>query len=98
MTDSAQILPAHLVDGDGSVDHHPPDDLGFVGDLGLPLLGLGHHWRLRNLCGRWDAAALGHLREKERGEGHRRAHAGQPHAGAGHHHLCPPSINAAASL
>lgn len=58
--------PAHLVDGDGRVHHHPPDDLGFIGHLGLPLLGLGHHGRLRDLGGRGDAAALRHLREKDR--------------------------------
>lgn len=56
--------PAHLVDGDGRVHHHPPDDLGFIGHLGLPLLGLGHHGRLRDLGGRGGAAALRHLREE----------------------------------
>lgn len=60
------------------MDHDPPNDLSFVGHLGLPLLGLGHHRRLRDFRGRWDAAALGHLWEKGTGEGHRVTMLGSP--------------------
>lgn len=60
---------AHLVDGDGGVHHHAPDDLGFVGNLRLPILRLRHRRGLRDLCGR-DATALGYLQGKSEAEGH----------------------------
>lgn len=96
--EGARVLPAHLVDGDGRVDHHPPDDLGFVGYLGLPLLGWGHHRGLCDLSGRRDTAALRHLQEKERGEGNKHDLTRQPQTCTGHHRLCPPRLKAATSL
>lgn len=81
---------AHLVDGDGGVHHHAPDDLGFVGNLRLPILRLRHRRGLRDLCGR-DATALGYLQGKSEAEGHGAA----PGTTTSHH---PPRLTPAMAL
>lgn len=76
------------------MEHYPPNNLGFVGYLRLPLLGLGHHQRLHDFRGRWDTATLWHLWEKGRDEGHRVTMLGIPTPTLG----TPSLPNAAISL